>query len=221
MLSSGQTLSLQGVDRELGWVPSFLRAKAALGLRLHQTMQADFLGDMAHRDPFVETLAGADLKGRSRLDQASYLWSKSALCNYILQTLGDGCEMAHSVEGRLPFLDHEFVALVARLPLDWKIRKGVEKWVLREAMRPLLPHSIINRRKHPFMAPPLSLSSDRLAAALREAVGEQRLPFCDPQRLLHQLERVAGLAEAEKREWDPVWMWLLTAHYLQRSLGLR
>ena len=40
------------------------------------------------------------------LNQSLYIWSKTMLPNYILSNLGDRMEMAHSVEGRLPFLDH-------------------------------------------------------------------------------------------------------------------
>lgn len=217
MLSGGPTLSLRGVKDTLGWVPSFLQAKGALGYRLHQVLAPSFLDGHAHRDPFLESLACADLAGRSRLDQASYLWCKSALQSYILLTLGDGCEMAHSIEGRVPFLDHRFVELVARLPQDWKIRGGVEKWLLREAMRPLLPPRIVGRRKHPFMAPPLGTCQGELLRVAREVP----LAYCDVTRLERKMAEVSQLPVLERHEWEPVWMWLLTAHYLQKTLGLR
>ena len=60
------------------------------------------------------------------------------LPNYILSNLGDRMEMAHSVEGRLPFLDHHVVAEAARMPVSMKIRGMTEKYVLREAARAVL-----------------------------------------------------------------------------------
>jgi asparagine synthetase B (glutamine-hydrolysing) len=47
------------------------------------------------------------LTGREAVNQALYIWAKTSLPNYILSNLGDRMEMAHSVEGRLPFLDHK------------------------------------------------------------------------------------------------------------------
>ncbi len=52
------------------------------------------------------------LAGREPVNQSLYLWSKAVLPNYILAVLGDRMEMAHSVEGRVPFLDHHVVELV-------------------------------------------------------------------------------------------------------------
>ena len=51
------------------------------------------------------------------MNQALYLWSKTLLPNYILTVLGDRMEMAHSIEGRVPFLDHHVVELVRSLPV--------------------------------------------------------------------------------------------------------
>lgn len=49
--------------------------------------------------------------------------------------LGDGVEMAHSIEGRLPFLDHKVVELVRSMPVSLKIHGLTEKYVLREAVK--------------------------------------------------------------------------------------
>jgi asparagine synthase (glutamine-hydrolysing) len=56
--------------------------------------------------------------------------------------LGDRMEMAHSVEGRVPFLDHHVVELVRDLPVAQKIRGMTEKYVLREAARPVLSATV-------------------------------------------------------------------------------
>ena len=66
----------------------------------------------------------------------------------------DIAAMANSLEGRSPFLDHEFVETVFRMPGDWKL-KGLrgQKWLLKEAFRDKLPPLIFNRGKMGFGIP--------------------------------------------------------------------
>ncbi|MGA7385603.1 MAG: asparagine synthase-related protein [Methylocella sp.] len=79
--------------------------------------------------------AGKSLCGTSRLhrysqasfrarsvNQLLYLWNQIILVNTILTYLGDRMEMAHSVEGRVPFLDHHVAEYAAGLPIRHKIR---------------------------------------------------------------------------------------------------
>jgi asparagine synthase (glutamine-hydrolysing) len=69
----------------------------------------------------------------------------------ILCYLGDREEMAHSLEARLPFLDHELYDAAKFIPVDLKIRGGVEKAVLRDAANGILPDDIRLRPKRGFM----------------------------------------------------------------------
>ena len=57
----------------------------------------------------------------------------------ILCFLGDREEMAHSLEARLPFLDHLLYDEAKRIPVDFKMRDGLEKAVLRDAAKGVLP----------------------------------------------------------------------------------
>ncbi|KAI3325891.1 asparagine synthase [Xylariaceae sp. AK1471] len=109
-----------------------------------------------------------------------YTWCKSQLPNVLLTSLGDRCEMAHSIEGRPPFLDHELAELVGRMPPSVKMHYGPdaagpqsgettsrwfgkgedagtgkfwEKWILREATKPFVTEELYTRRKHPYTAP--------------------------------------------------------------------
>lgn len=93
------------------------------------------------------------------LHTSLYIWIKSQLSNGLLTVLGDRCEMAHSVEGRQPFLDHRLTEYVMGLPpsmkLHWepKSRNFNEKWILKEAMKPFITDELYARKKHPFSAP--------------------------------------------------------------------
>jgi asparagine synthase (glutamine-hydrolysing) len=55
----------------------------------------------------------------------------------------DRMSMAHSLELRVPFLDHKLVEFAARLPVDLKIRRGTNKYLLKRLMKPLLPAGIL------------------------------------------------------------------------------
>jgi asparagine synthase (glutamine-hydrolysing) len=69
----------------------------------------------------------------------------------ILCFLGDREEMAHSLEARLPFLDHKVYDAAKQIPVDFKIRDGLEKAVLRDAAKGILPEDLRLRRKSGFM----------------------------------------------------------------------
>ena len=83
-----------------------------------------------------------------------YLWSKTFLCNRLLRAYGDGMEMGHSIEGRVPFLDHHLVEFVSQLPVHYKAKGVTDKFILREAAKPYLTPTIFAREKYPFAAPP-------------------------------------------------------------------
>ena len=76
-------------------------------------------------------------------DQRTYL-------HHLSLKRADALGMAHSVELRVPFLDRQIVELAARIPASMMVRRGMEKYILRRALEPLLPRSISWRRKRGF-----------------------------------------------------------------------
>jgi hypothetical protein len=69
----------------------------------------------------------------------------------ILCFLGDRTEMAHSLEARVPFLDHKLYEKAKWIPVDFKIRNKIEKAVLRDAAKGILPEDLRLRPKLGFM----------------------------------------------------------------------
>lgn len=65
----------------------------------------------------------------------------------------DRAGMMHSLEVRAPYLDVEMADLARRIPHQWKFRRGVTKYVLKKALEPLLPRSIVHRQKKGFAMP--------------------------------------------------------------------
>lgn len=87
------------------------------------------------------------------LAQDQYLESRTLLSGYLLCSQGDRMLMAHSVEGRFPFLDREVVDLASRLPSRAKLRVLDEKHVLKRVAKDLVPEEIVRRKKQPYRAP--------------------------------------------------------------------
>lgn len=87
-----------------------------------------------------------------------YIQLNSSVPEYI-NTIADRTENAGSVEARMPLFDHKVVELAMGLPLDMKLHGDQEKWILREAFRPDLPASVLERRKQAFLAPPAPFST--------------------------------------------------------------
>ena len=90
--------------------------------------------------------------GNSPLRRILYFDQTSWLPDNLLER-GDRMTMAASLEARMPFMDHELAAYISALPDDWRIRGGTTKYILREAMKRLLPENILERPKVGFRVP--------------------------------------------------------------------
>lgn len=100
------------------------------------------------------TFDSEQLDGRHPLDKAQYVWIKTMLEGQILTWGGDRVDMANSMEARPAFLDHHLAKFASTVPPQLRIKGATEKYVLREAMKGLLPETLYKRQKFAFMAPP-------------------------------------------------------------------
>jgi len=92
------------------------------------------------------------LTGDSGLRRILYFDQTSWLPDNLLER-GDRMTMAASIEARMPFMDHELAAYVSTLPDRYRVRGRQTKWILREAMKRLLPKAILKRPKVGFRVP--------------------------------------------------------------------
>ncbi|MBW0001729.1 MAG: asparagine synthase (glutamine-hydrolyzing) [Verrucomicrobia bacterium] len=228
LLPVGETGSLESVERLLGFVPTCLRLFAA-GSRQRQTLfDADFSARFAGRESvrlFLDSLdVPAVLNGRDPLNKSLFVWAKSVLPNYILNLLGDRMEMAHSVEGRVPFLDHHVVECVCRAPVSLKIRGMTEKYLLREAAKPLITETVYRRQKHPFLSPPGTIvPTERFHQMMQDTLrgpALASLPFYDRKKIVALLDRLPAMPDSDRVGWDPVLMSVLSACVIQERFGL-
>jgi len=65
----------------------------------------------------------------------------------------DRASMAHSLEVRVPFLDHTLVEFIASMPVDMKLRGATRKYALKKMIRPWLPPGVLDRPKQGFAVP--------------------------------------------------------------------
>jgi asparagine synthase (glutamine-hydrolysing) len=158
------------------------------------------------------------------LNKSLFVWAKGFLPTYILNLLGDRMEMAHSIEGRVPFLDHLVVECVCRAPVAMKIRGVTEKYLLREAAKPVITETVYRRQKHPFLSPPVTMvptekfhqmMQDTLRGPLLSA-----LPFYDKTEVVKLLDRVPEMSVVDRISWDPILMSVLSACVIHKRFQL-
>ena len=93
----------------------------------------------------------AETTAESTLDKLLYVDTKTYLHELLMKQ--DQMSMAASIESRVPFLDHKLVEFTAKLPETMKLRGRTTKWILREAMKNILPREILDRPKMGFPVP--------------------------------------------------------------------
>jgi asparagine synthase (glutamine-hydrolysing) len=132
----------------------------------------------------------------------------------------DRMSMAVSLEARVPFLDHELVEHVVGLPGEWKLRGRTTKWLLKEAMRGVLPPAVLGRGKEGFSIPLKNWLRGPLEPFMRDLLDEGRLRErgwfapAEVRRLVE--EHVQGRENHAHRLWC-----LMSLELSMRSLAVR
>jgi asparagine synthase (glutamine-hydrolysing) len=225
---AGETApGLDMLTQRLGWTPSFFESFSTLAAKVHPLFKDDYRQQQVSVGPYADLLDFIDvrgrLSGRNPVNQALYLWGRTQLSNYVLTYLGDRMEMAHSVEGRLPFLDHRLAEFAANIPVRHKIRDLREKHVLREAVRDCVLPEIYNRQKHPFMSPPARSSDDALAGFCQDVLHSSAVeaqPFFEPRRARNLMKHVAELPPQDRPAFEGAVLLVVSTCVLQDRFGM-
>lgn len=164
--------ALGSIYPRMRWAPRFLRARATFqrlgrdGVEGYAAIQSVLQEDLRHRiysDAFRRELGGYRgaqvLHEHARraptddpLSLVQYLDMKTYLVGDIL-TKVDRASMAHSLEVRVPMLDHELVGWLSGLPRNLKLHEGEGKWLLKRGLSKHLPRDILYRPKQGFAVP--------------------------------------------------------------------
>ena len=229
----GATLATQelhhpALERAWGFTPAWIQPWMQALVQARALLSADLRERLAHYDPVTEladALPATALEGRHILDRAQYTYAKTLHESQVLAWSGDRMDMAHAVESRPAFLDHHLAAAAVTLPPALRIRGGIEKWVLREAMREVLPETLYRRRKFAFMAPPSSADAGKRARmqALRERYlspdAIAGLGFFDARAVDEFVARSAAQEDpAQRKRNDVILNCMLGLHVLHAEL---
>lgn len=129
-------------------------------------------------------------------NQAQYLEAKTLLASYLLCSQGDRMLMAHSVEGRFPFLDHRLIEFANRLPPRLKMHGLKEKFLLKRSMEKHLPAAIVKRPKQPYRAPNVpAFFSGGPPDWVEELAGEKKIReygYFDHKKVSFLINKVRG-----------------------------
>lgn len=153
-----------------------------------------------------------------------YLLAKTCLPNIVLNTLGDRMEMAGSIEGRPPLIDHKLAELICSLPVKMKLRGNTVKYILREAMKPYLPEALYHRKKHYFRAPPTSQKTTncRLYQLMHDELlsnSTANLPFFDHKKIKNLINLLPKLSESERLRMDYILTEITGLSLMQRRFA--
>jgi asparagine synthase (glutamine-hydrolysing) len=117
-----------------------------------QLFSAETKSRIGEQNPYFhqnEWLANTD--ATEILDKLLYVDSKTYLHELLMKQ--DQMSMAASIESRVPFLDHKLVEFTAKMPVNMKLRGDTTKFLLKEAMKGILPDEILYRPKMGFPVP--------------------------------------------------------------------
>ncbi len=130
-----QALGNNQPDDPVGWLPDRFRMLDSFGVV----------------DEYLSTIDSGK-NNPDYLERIAYLELKLRLPELLLMRV-DKITMSTSIEARVPFLDHKMVEFTQNIPSSLKIKNDIPKYILKEAVRGLIPDEIIDRKKQGFDAP--------------------------------------------------------------------
>ena len=220
------------IRQAIGFCPTWIESASKQVNPLVNLMRDDVVDTLDLLAPYSTMLSEIDLPGRiigrDAVNISLYMWQKSALINAILSVLSDRMEMAHSIEGRVPFLDHHVAKYAASLPIHYKIRETTEKYVLREATKDVITPELYARQKHPFIAPPMRKSdknkvNDPLMQHCEDIIRSAAFadqPFFDPLKARNLLDQTAKMDSGTLDHASLLIQRMATMSIMQQRFGI-
>jgi len=173
------------------WAPKFLRAKSTFQSLARNSVEAYMHSVSLAKDDQREALFSDKLKqqlnGYNAISTFNHYAERSptddpmSLIQYIdiktylvgdILTKVDRASMAHSLEVRVPLLDHKFVEWISNLPPEYKLKGKEGKYILKKSLEPYLPNDVLYRPKMGFGVPLAKWFRGPLKERLRSRIVE-------------------------------------------------
>ncbi|WP_416306675.1 XrtA/PEP-CTERM system amidotransferase [Neptunicella sp. SCSIO 80796] len=221
---------------KLDWAPKFLRAKSTF-----QALQRDALAAYLHTmsfvpdqrrsqlfsDGFKQELGGYhalevfkrhanDFDGDDALSLIQYLDMKTYLPGDIL-TKVDRASMAHSLEVRVPLIDHKFLEWSNKIPSKYKLQGGNGKAIFKSSLESRLPHDVLYRDKMGFGVPISRWFRGPLKDKLRQRVLEGKMidsGIFDQKTLTSMVENHIN---GSQENGQMLWAMMMFEAFMQRT----
>ena len=222
------------LNKKIGFTPSCLQPWLGCTDHARKLIHSGHRKNIEGYEPgtaIAEKLDDAFLSERHPLDKAQYVWIKTMLEGQILTWGGDRVDMANSMEARPPFLDHKLAEFAVTIPPEMRIRGSKEKYVLREAMKGVLPETLYKREKFAFMAPPAHTDEKKWKKlrglleqfASREKVEKAGLLDADYLETLIEKQESPDTDASEKVQVDAILnhalgVMILHHHFIERDI---
>jgi asparagine synthase (glutamine-hydrolysing) len=237
----------RGFRRLAGWPARLLHSDHALGRKLHRlaldpldrhlevmsyfppralarVLAPDVRRTLNGHDPYAaaRALHARGARGLGELPALAWLDAQTYMTDDVLVKV-DRTSMQHALEVRVPLIDHKVMEFVATIPFEYKLRGGVTKWVLREAVRDLLPPSILARGKQGFGVPLTHWFGAEFGRLAREVLEDSRVRargWLDPREVRTVLATPdSGDGNHVRQVWALVCLELWAQTYLDRDAG--
>ena len=222
------------LNKKIGFTPSCLQPWLGCTDHARKLIHSGHRKNIEGYEPgtaIAEKLDDSFLSERHPLDKAQYVWIKTMLEGQILTWGGDRVDMANSMEARPPFLDHKLAEFAVTIPPEMRIRGSKEKYVLREAMKGVLPETLYKREKFAFMAPPAHTDEKKWKKlrglleqyASRDKVEKAGLLDADYLETLIEKQESADTDASEKVQVDAILnhalgVMILHHHFIERDI---
>lgn len=221
---------------KMDWAPKFLRAKTTFQSMAMDTVEGYHNSISILRQDernklfskaYKQKLGGYTslkvfrkyqdkIKALDPMKTAQYLDMKTYLVGDIL-TKVDRASMAHSLEVRVPFLDHKFVEWGFQVPSEVNLEQGVGKKSLKRSMEPHLPYDVLYRKKMGFSIPVAQWFRGPLREKLYKGLLSKQMENCgyfDMKQLRNLIDQhVKGI----KDNSAPLWTLMMFESFLRQN----
>lgn len=137
----------------------------------------------------------------------------------VLLKYEDRNSMAHSIEARVPFLDYRLVDFLFSLPADFKIRNGYTKWILREAMKGIIPEKIrLREDKIGFSTPEDEWFRNELREFIEDLINSKKFKERGVFDLKKAQDDFKTHLEKRKNRSDVVWRYINLELWFQKFI---